>query len=188
MKFLVDANLPPGLAAWLREHSHDAIHVKDQPGLAVDDRAIFEFARGHGYIIMTKDEDFAALATLSDFSKPGTDRRIRRQTSPTFPRHSTDAPDRARRSSLYLASSSNPHIEGAVKGVGGAVKGVGSLFYSQIGIRPHFPARGGPRASRSPSDNRPLSPARKDSRHLFLCATPFSLRHLFLCLCLKLPV
>lgn len=66
MKFLVDANLPPGLAAWLREHSHDAIHVKDQPGLAVDDRAIFEFARRHGYIIMTKDEDFAALATLGE--------------------------------------------------------------------------------------------------------------------------
>jgi len=66
MKFLVDANLPPGLAAWLREHSHEAIHVNDQPGLALDDRAIFEFARRHEYIIMTKDEDFAALATLGE--------------------------------------------------------------------------------------------------------------------------
>lgn len=66
MKFLVDANLPPGLAAWLREHSHEAIHVNDQPGLALDDRAIFEFARRHEYIIMTKDEDFAVLATLGE--------------------------------------------------------------------------------------------------------------------------
>lgn len=33
MKFLVDANLPPGLSAWLREHNHEAIHVNDQPGL-----------------------------------------------------------------------------------------------------------------------------------------------------------
>ncbi len=66
MKFLVDANLPPGLAIWLREHAHEAIHVNDQPGLALDDRAIFEFARRHGYIIMTKDEDFAALATLGE--------------------------------------------------------------------------------------------------------------------------
>jgi predicted nuclease of predicted toxin-antitoxin system len=75
MKFLVDANLPPGLASWLREHSHEAIHVNDQPGLALDDRAIFEFARRHGYIIMTKDEDFAALATLEKIRRrsPGCD-------------------------------------------------------------------------------------------------------------------
>lgn len=66
MKFLVDANLPPGLAAWLREHAHEAIHVNDEPGLALDDRAIFEFARTHGLVIVTKDEDFAALATLGD--------------------------------------------------------------------------------------------------------------------------
>ena len=66
MKFLVDANLPPGLAAWLREHNHEAIHVNDQPGLALDDRAIFKFARAHGFIIVTKDEDFATLATLGD--------------------------------------------------------------------------------------------------------------------------
>ncbi len=44
MKLLVDANLPPGLAAWLREHSYEAMHVNDQPRLALDDRAIFEFA------------------------------------------------------------------------------------------------------------------------------------------------
>ncbi|MBM4125371.1 MAG: hypothetical protein FJ246_10570 [Nitrospira sp.] len=66
MKFLVDANLPPGLATWLREHTHDAIHVNDQSGLSLDDRAIFDFARRHGYIIITKDEDFAVLATLGD--------------------------------------------------------------------------------------------------------------------------
>ena len=33
MKFLVDANLPPGLATWLREQAHEAIHVSDQAGL-----------------------------------------------------------------------------------------------------------------------------------------------------------
>jgi len=66
MKFLVDANLPPGLAAWLRERNHDAIHVNDQLGLALDDRAIFEFSRRNGFIIVTQDEDFATLATLGD--------------------------------------------------------------------------------------------------------------------------
>jgi len=66
MKFLVDANLPPGLAAWLRENTHDAIHVSDQPGLELDDRNIFNFARQHDYIIVTKDEDFATLVTLGN--------------------------------------------------------------------------------------------------------------------------
>ena len=66
MKFLIDANLPPGLAVWLREHAHESIHVNDQPRLDLDDRAVFEFARRNGYIIVTKDEDFAALATLVD--------------------------------------------------------------------------------------------------------------------------
>jgi len=66
MKFLVDANLPPGLAAWLREHNHEAIHVNNQLGIALDDRAIFEFARRNEFIIVTKDEDFATLVTLGD--------------------------------------------------------------------------------------------------------------------------
>ena len=35
MKFLVDANLPPGLALWLREHAQEAIHIREQPGLAL---------------------------------------------------------------------------------------------------------------------------------------------------------
>lgn len=64
MKFLVDASLPPGLATWLRKKAHEAIYVSDQPGLDLDDRAVFDFARRHGYIIMTKDEYFAVLATL----------------------------------------------------------------------------------------------------------------------------
>lgn len=66
MTFLVDANLPPGLAAWLRERNHEAIHVNDQLGLALDDRDIFELARRNGFIIVTKDEDFTTLATLGD--------------------------------------------------------------------------------------------------------------------------
>ena len=30
MKFLVDANLPPGLAVWLREYAHEAIHTRNR--------------------------------------------------------------------------------------------------------------------------------------------------------------
>jgi predicted nuclease of predicted toxin-antitoxin system len=70
MRFLLDANLPPGLAAWLREQGHDATHVQNQTGLAEDDRTIFEFARAQRFVIVTKDEDFAALATLADGPPP----------------------------------------------------------------------------------------------------------------------
>ncbi|MCA1957887.1 MAG: DUF5615 family PIN-like protein [Nitrospira sp.] len=62
----MDADFPPGLAGWLRERGHDAIRIHDHPGVALDDRAIFEFARRHQYVIITKDEDFAILATLDD--------------------------------------------------------------------------------------------------------------------------
>lgn len=65
MKFLVDANLPPGLAVWLRDLGHDADHVFHLPGLTSVDAAVFEFARRGGHIIVTKDEDFAALLTLA---------------------------------------------------------------------------------------------------------------------------
>lgn len=65
MNFLVDANLPPGLAAWLRDHGHNTGHVFDQPGHTASDALILEFARQHGHVIVTKDEDFAALATLT---------------------------------------------------------------------------------------------------------------------------
>ena len=66
MKFLVDANLPPGLAAWFHERGHEAIHLNDQLGLAFGDRGMFEFARQNGFAIVTKDEDFAPLATLGE--------------------------------------------------------------------------------------------------------------------------
>ena len=64
MKFLVDANLPPGLAFWLSKQGHEASHVGDQPGLTADDRTIFAYARQNGMVIVTKDEDFAVLVTL----------------------------------------------------------------------------------------------------------------------------
>lgn len=70
MKFLVDANLPPGLAAWLRERGHLASHVFDDPGHKAADAAISEFARAQGCVIVTKDDDFTALAALAPDPAP----------------------------------------------------------------------------------------------------------------------
>lgn len=59
MKFLVDAQLPRGLAAWLAGAGHDAIHTLDLPdGNRTPDTEICTVADKDGRIVVTKDEDF----------------------------------------------------------------------------------------------------------------------------------
>jgi len=60
VKFLVDAQLPPALARWLREAGHEAEHVEDAGLREANDGAIWAHALHTGAIIVTKDEDFAA--------------------------------------------------------------------------------------------------------------------------------
>lgn len=63
MKFLVDAQLPPLLAYWLREAGHEAVHVVDAGLCDAEDGEIWIHALESGAVIMTKDEDFAARST-----------------------------------------------------------------------------------------------------------------------------
>ncbi|MCC7306270.1 MAG: DUF5615 family PIN-like protein [Acidobacteria bacterium] len=59
MNFLVDAQLPPGLARWLTDAGHLARHV-DELGLAgAEDSTIWNQALRISAVIVTKDEDFA---------------------------------------------------------------------------------------------------------------------------------
>ena len=61
-RFLIDAQLPPDLAARLQDGGHFAEHV-NRIGLGTaGDRAIWEHARRTGSVLMTKDQDFVALA------------------------------------------------------------------------------------------------------------------------------
>ena len=60
MRFLVDAQLPPALALWLREAGYEAQHVQDQGLREGSDGAIWMHALQTGAAIVTKDEDFAA--------------------------------------------------------------------------------------------------------------------------------
>jgi len=62
IRFIIDAQLPPGLAIRLGERGYLAEHV-NRVGLgAAGDIAIWEHTRRIGAILMTKDEDFVALA------------------------------------------------------------------------------------------------------------------------------
>lgn len=65
MKFVVDAQLPPALAAWLRAKGHDAVAVREIGLAGADDRSIWSYARAECAIIVTKDEDFGQLAAAA---------------------------------------------------------------------------------------------------------------------------
>lgn len=63
LRFVVDAQLPPGLAAHLNAHGFTAEHV-NRIGLGpAPDMAIWEYATHNNAVLITKDADFAALAT-----------------------------------------------------------------------------------------------------------------------------
>ena len=61
MKFIVDAQLPPGLCVWLAERWHIAQHVYDLGLGGSADVVIAERAVADDAIIITKDEDFLLL-------------------------------------------------------------------------------------------------------------------------------
>ena len=65
MRLLVDAQLPPALAAILRANGHDAVHLFDVAPRNADDAAIWQLATSDNRVIVTKDEDFAARSKLA---------------------------------------------------------------------------------------------------------------------------
>lgn len=65
MLFLVDAQLPPALARWLSAREHESSHVADIGMQSASDRAIWNRAEKDGWIIITKDEDFAQRKALT---------------------------------------------------------------------------------------------------------------------------
>lgn len=59
MNFLVDANLPPSLCAWLGAKGHAATAARDAGLRDAEDGPIWDWAVAHGAVIASKDEDFA---------------------------------------------------------------------------------------------------------------------------------
>lgn len=65
MKFLLDAQLPPGLTRWLSEQGYEAQHVEDLGLRQSEDQEIWMHALKLGLVIFTKDEDFVERAAHS---------------------------------------------------------------------------------------------------------------------------
>ena len=58
MKFLVDAQLPPGLCRWLEARGHSAVHVIEAMAGETPDREIAAYAIAKELILISKDDDF----------------------------------------------------------------------------------------------------------------------------------
>jgi predicted nuclease of predicted toxin-antitoxin system len=68
VKFLVDAQLPPDVARWLRDAGHDAQAVRAVGLRDADDSEIWQHALATGAAVITKDEDFPIRAQQTDAS------------------------------------------------------------------------------------------------------------------------
>ena len=66
MRFLLDMNLPPAMADWLRSEGHDAIHVLGAGYGDMPDREIFDRAVENSRILVTFDLDFGEIVGLAE--------------------------------------------------------------------------------------------------------------------------
>ena len=65
MRFLIDAQLPPGLVKLFVEAGHEVVHVMDLGLLSEGDAKIGAYAARESMIVVTKDEDFVQMRLLS---------------------------------------------------------------------------------------------------------------------------
>jgi predicted nuclease of predicted toxin-antitoxin system len=68
MKFLIDAQLPPGLCRWFEAKGFTAVHVADVRLGAASDLAIASYAEVEGLILVSKDDDFLTLRLPNRFA------------------------------------------------------------------------------------------------------------------------
>ena len=71
MRFLVDMPLSPGLASWLVQQGHDAIHAAEAELHRAADDEIMERARSESRIVVTADLDYPRLLAMEQAASPG---------------------------------------------------------------------------------------------------------------------
>jgi predicted nuclease of predicted toxin-antitoxin system len=70
VRLLIDANLSPRVAAFLRDGGHDACHVVDVGLGSASDGEILAWAGSKDRIIVSSDSDFGALLARIGGTKP----------------------------------------------------------------------------------------------------------------------
>jgi len=62
VKFLLDAQLPPVLQRVMSREGYETVHAKDINLVPSEDSDIRDYALKHGFVVISKDDDFAAYA------------------------------------------------------------------------------------------------------------------------------
>jgi predicted nuclease of predicted toxin-antitoxin system len=70
MKILVDMNLTPRWVGHLRQCGHDALHWSSAGRISAPDQEICDYARLHGYVLLTNDLDFPRILAHTRENKP----------------------------------------------------------------------------------------------------------------------
>lgn len=70
MRFVVDAQLPPGLAERLRDAGHDAAHLYDLLPPQATDVDVALAANARNAVLVSKDEDFVELSRRGVLTVP----------------------------------------------------------------------------------------------------------------------
>jgi predicted nuclease of predicted toxin-antitoxin system len=70
MRFLVEAQLPIGLARMLQQHGHESKHVADLRMMQTSDKDNWRWAKQNKSIIISKDEDFVIIHNAEEKPVP----------------------------------------------------------------------------------------------------------------------
>ena len=71
MRFLLDMNLSTGVAAWLRGHGHDAVHLRELGLQKLGDDAVLAKAVAEKRAVLTFDLDFADIVAAAGVARVG---------------------------------------------------------------------------------------------------------------------
>jgi predicted nuclease of predicted toxin-antitoxin system len=70
LRFLADMGIPQRSVVWLRSHSHDAVHLREESLQRLSDDDIVTKAMAERRIILTHDLDFSRIVALSSEALP----------------------------------------------------------------------------------------------------------------------